>query len=151
MSIKGAIYEHLADDASIAALVGTRIYPGGAPHKDDRIADTGAAFPYIIYGRTSNQHVRHMTGASGFAQPRFEVTCWDTDDLVVEELAEHIRNRLDHFRGTMGTVSTADVRVAMLDSDSDGLVSPTDADDLPIHSRVLEFLIWHTETVPTYS
>lgn len=143
MSIKGAIYEHLKDDASIAALVGTRIYPGNAP--------AGTDFPRITYGRTGNQHVRHMTGASGFAQPRFEITSWDTDDLVVEELAEHIRNRFDHFRGTMGTVSTADVRVAMLDSDSDGLVSPTDADDLPIHSRVLEFLIWHTETVPTYS
>jgi hypothetical protein len=87
----------LLADATVAGMVGTRIYPLFVPQD--------SAFPAIRYQRLVTPRTRSLLGPSGLAAPTFQYDCYGEQPSGVTEaklLAEAVRHVLDGYRGTAG-------------------------------------------------
>ena len=140
MSVLTAIYAHLAADTDVIALTSTRIYPHEAP--------SSATLPYITFYQISGPHAHHLTAAAGMTEPRIQIDCWADSALGAETLADKVRLAMDGFRGTM---SSTTVRMCHLDDEGmDFFDKAQSAREGGIFRKRLDFLIWHTESVPTF-
>lgn len=90
--IRVGLRAYLLDDAGIAVIVGTRVYPIIMPQ--------GVVQPSIVYTRVSGVGDNHMEGPSGLSRPRFQVDCWAQSIDVAVTLANLVKERIDGFRGT---------------------------------------------------
>lgn len=141
MTFEAGLYTHLTGVSALTALVSTRIYPGSAP--------TSAEMPYITYAVVSGNHEHHMTAASGLVNHLIQFDVWASSYLTLAPAADELRKSMDGFNG--GQMGTVEVRSAMLQDEADEFVPATDASQEGVHRRRMDFSIWHTETVPTFS
>lgn len=102
--MRRALRSHLMGSAEIAALVGdTRIYTVKMPQ--GTTADT------IVFNRISGAGDYHMQGLSGFAAHRYQIDAWAPTADGASALADLIRDRIDGYRGDMGSLSPPTVTV----------------------------------------
>jgi hypothetical protein len=111
--IRPALRAFLVADATIAGLVKTgsvtRIYPGKMPQ--------GQTLTSIVYNEISGQGDQHSQGASGLARVRMQLTAWATTADASHALYLAIKERIDGYRGTMGSGATlVNVQGVFLDS-----------------------------------
>ncbi len=97
--IRPALREFILADASISALVTTggisRVYPIKIPQ--------GIKLASIVYTRISGRGDYHMGGPSGLAMPRYQLDAWAPTGDAATTLANLIKDRIDGYRGIMGT------------------------------------------------
>jgi hypothetical protein len=91
-SIGELLQRYLADDATIADLVGTRIYPVRLPQK--------VTFPAVSYQRISGVRIGHLHGVASAADPRYQIDAWAQTQSAALELGAALRRRLEGFTGT---------------------------------------------------
>ena len=96
MSAELAVYTILKNDAPVAALVGTRIFPSLAPQN--------AANPLIVYQRISADRITSLDGPSGLSWARVQVDCYAETYAGAKTLSAAIRVALEGYRGTVGGV-----------------------------------------------
>jgi Protein of unknown function (DUF3168) len=90
------ITQYLKADATIAAAVGQRVFPNIVPQ--------GSNFPAISYNQVSGVRLYDINdGPSGRAMPRITINSWAIRYLDVRNLADAVRQRLNGFRGMMGS------------------------------------------------
>ena len=97
--IEHVIRQVILDDADVAAMIGTRLYPQPMPQ------NTSA--PYGVYRRVSTISESSHSGPSGLARPRIEFF-WvgGTKDHaqqgydVAVELAQKVRKAIQDIRGS---------------------------------------------------
>lgn len=94
MQIESALYNHLANNASIVAKVGTRIYPVKLPQ--------GVELPAITYQRISGVREHNIAGPSGRARPRIQIDCWAESYSEAKSVADTVRLVLDGHKGNFG-------------------------------------------------
>ena len=143
MALKDSLYEHLTDNAGVSAIVGTQVYPHLAPQNVSR--------PYITFALISSTRYPHLAAASGVVSQRIQINCWSNTDLGADTLGNAVRASLDGFNDTMGTTSTTDVRRVFLDDESDAFEQPTDGREQGLYCVQQDYIIWHTESVPTFA
>lgn len=143
MGLLLSMYEELAADSTVTALVSTRIYRGTAPQS--------ASLPYVVMHEISKPHAHDLSGASGMAEPRLQIDAIAADPDTCESITEAIRDTIDGFRGTLGTSNTTDVRRCWLVNELDDDFSPQDGGDTPIYRRIMDFSVAHTESAPSLS
>lgn len=131
MVIEEALQAHLTDDADVAALVGTRVYP--------LRAEQGAARPYLVYQRISTPRVRSHSGPSGLAYPRFQITAVADSYSAARSLANAVREALDGYSGDMGDAPGIRAN-AFVDNDADGWEEASEA-----YTVRVDVIIWHAE------
>lgn len=146
MTISKAVLERLKAVSGVTSKVGSgsnaRIYPSAAP-KD-------AGYPFIVFSIISGEHAHH-TGLSGFkvsglARKRVQLDCIGLSPNAVDQLADSVRLALDGFRGSVGGM---DVRSSML-TDEQSLYDPAqDGSERHNYRHILDFDIWHVESVPS--
>jgi len=78
-----------------SAVGGARIYAVRAPQ--------GVISDSIIYNRISGAGTYTMEGLNGFTIQRFQLDCWSTSADGADVLGNLLRDRLDGYRGDMGT------------------------------------------------
>ena len=88
-----ALYTHLTGNSSVAALVGTRIYPVTLPQDP--------VLPCITYQVVAEPRVHALDGASA-PMPYVQIDCWAATYLAAGGLADVVSGVLDSFRGTLG-------------------------------------------------
>lgn len=93
--IRPALRTFLLADTGIAAVVGTRVYPIKIPQGINQAS--------IVYTRISGQGIYHMGGPSGLAMPRYQLDAWAPKADDATTLANLIKDRIDGFRGVMGS------------------------------------------------
>lgn len=101
--IRPALRSFLLSDPAISSSVGARVYPIKLPQ-----GTTGSS---IVYNRISGAGDYHMQGLSGFAHHRFQIDAWASTANAATALADLIRDRIDGYRGDMGTDSPPVVTV----------------------------------------
>lgn len=141
MSIRSALFTYLAGKAGVTAIVGTspvRIYPVVRPQ--------GGDMPALTYARMSGGHDHNLQGSSGTAIPTFELDCFGDTYAQADALAEAIRQVMQGFSGTMGSVA---VKSVILDDESDGYDPPEDDSDRGAFYISLKYRIRYTESIPT--
>jgi hypothetical protein len=93
--IESALRTRILGDAGISALIGTRIFP--------LILPQATSFPALTYQRISGERMHSHDGPSGLAGPRIQIDTWATSYIGAKQLADLIRQRIDGFKGTVGS------------------------------------------------
>jgi len=101
--LRPALRSFLRSDPTIAGLVGARVYPIKLPQ--------GTTGDSIVYNRISGAGDYHLQGLSGFANHRYQIDAWASTADKATVLADAIRDRIDGYRGDMGTDSPPIVTV----------------------------------------
>jgi hypothetical protein len=123
----------LADPAINAAVGGSRIYPDEMPQ--------GVVAASIVYQEIGNVGDHHNEGPSGLARPRMQITAWAQTKDVAYALGLLIKNRLDGFKGVMGSGGAAVTVQGMFFVD--GRNQKDDAAGL--FGRQQDFFLWFEE------
>jgi hypothetical protein len=93
--------------------------------------------PAIVFQRIDTRRLHDMAGPDGLPRPRMQITCWATTPAGATDLAAVVRQRLDGYKGTWGTLAIGSCL----------LVGEMDLDD-PETGRcavALDFMIQFTE------
>lgn len=103
------IHNLLSNDATVAGLVGTNIFPGVMP--GDK-TDSGIA--YVI---GSNANPQTKEGGSGVTKrAQINISCWGTTYDITQQIAAACKAALDDQSGTIETVN---VRRMWFDNEQD--------------------------------
>jgi hypothetical protein len=134
MSAAADIRTFVLADATVASLIGTRMYPLNLPQ--------APTFPAITYQWISGQHVQSINDRSGLSGPRVQFTAWAITYLQAEAVFEALRKRLDGFNGMAGSTR---IYGAILESERDILSERLDPEPT-VFGRSADFFVWHQET-----
>jgi hypothetical protein len=136
MGLSSDLRVFLLADATIAGLVGTRIYPLLLPQSP--------TLPALTYQWISLVPVHSMDGPSGLVARRLQVDCWGSTYLAIETLAEAVRNRLDGYQGSLlaGSPSGSVVQGVFRAMERDGY------EEAPaLYRRTVDFMLHAEEAV----
>ena len=97
MSVEADLYGILVGSTSVAALSSQRIYPTLLPQN--------TVYPAISYLRISSERYPLMGGDAVNVASRFQVDCWDDDALGSRTLANTVRQALQRYGSSTGTVT----------------------------------------------
>lgn len=83
---------HLKADATLTALIGTRIYPLTAPQN--------VVKPYITYQVINENNKQCVSGGIYQKDIRFQIDCWGLSYSNVKAIKEAVINRLVGFKAS---------------------------------------------------
>lgn len=131
--IRSSLRQYLVD----SDIVGTRAFPVVLPQSAD--------LPAITYARTTGAYDHNLKGSSGVAIPTFELDCWAPTYEQADQIAEAVRQKMQGFSGTMGSVTVTSV---ILDDESDHFEPAQDASDRAVFRITLRYRVQHRVSVP---
>lgn len=131
--IDEVLRQELAADATIASLVGSRIFSTQAPQ--------GTALPCVVYAQDQNSRgpFMHMRGMTGITRVTFAISCLGTSLMDVRNLSRAVRTVLQYRQ-------SAAIRLAVVKTDDDTTEPPAGGEQLPIYRTDLSVEITFTET-----
>ncbi len=135
MTLKASLFQELRDDATVSALVGTRIYP-------DR-ADQNAVMPYITYIEIFNQGVHHLGGVKFLDLATYQFSLWAADSVTRTELEDAVRTLFDGEARLFGTTIITDVTRTENTSKQDTTEDPDDGSQNIVYGKFMDFDFWH--------
>ncbi len=109
MKIGLAIYNILANDSDVSALVSNRIFPNVAAQK--------TTFPFIVYQTTGVDPNDTKDGVSTVDGNSFMVLCYADSYSVVSNLSQEVRIALDRAKGTYNSVEVQTIQFTGYDED----------------------------------
>lgn len=121
MSAKHAIRDFMLKDASITAIVESRIFPHVAPE--------GTALPYLCIHRITGPGGHHLGGGNAMREETFQIDVFESTSPKAEALSDAVRNRLHGYRGRMGRIM---VDRAMVEQESDDDEPPATGAENPV-------------------
>jgi hypothetical protein len=102
-TIETALRDILLSDAAIAGRVSTRIHPIARPQ--------GGALPAIVYQRLTTEREHSTDGATLLASTTLQVSAWADRYTEAFVLADYVRQALDGYSATVGTVTIQVIHV----------------------------------------
>jgi len=129
MQIGKSIYNILANDSDVAALVGTRIFPNVAPQT--------TTFPFIIYDVTGVQPNDTKDGASTLDTNDVMISCYSETYSQASDLAQKIRVAMDRIN--VGTYGGEQIQSSQFQSYND--IFDDTSGDAGIYRKALDFEI----------
>lgn len=123
----------LLADGPVAAIVGTRIYPGARPQ--------GSALPAIVINNISGSPVYDDQGEAGLFSARMQVDSWGLTYSAAKLLARAVKNCLSGFVGTQGAI---DFRNVLVEVERD--LRETGSNEAQYEFRTgIDFIVWFRE------
>lgn len=120
----------LLGDATVAGLIGTRVYPVTIPQNP--------VFPVITYQRISRLDVASQDGPSALARGRIQVDVWAKTYDQAAAVGAAVRRRLNGYRGPVE--GQEDVQGIRLETNRDEY----DPEAL-LFRHSADFYVWHEE------
>ncbi len=108
----------LRAEATISALVGTRVYPFHAPQP--------AALPYIVVTQMGSEELLTLDGTTGLRHVDFEIDCKADRATESRTLAKAVRDFVAYYSGAAGNET---VDVVLFNDESTQYEPPTDGSD----------------------
>jgi len=135
------LWSLITTDATVAALISTRLYPLLLPQGDT--AGGAGKFPAVIYQEISSNRDHSMDGPVGLVESLYQFTCWAKTRKEAREVADAIRLTLDNHKGATGDVTIQRIFIEGI-SDAIDLTPGNEAERLA--GIILEATIWHEES-----
>lgn len=134
MTVYGGVGAHiryrLVNDAAVAALVGTRIYPDLVPQR--------STFPAAMYTQITSERTSLMGADSGTVRSSWQIDSLASTYQGARELASTIRNSLQRFEGWL----PVEVLTPAIDERDDDLIETRTGDQVvarePVASRRIQ-------------
>ncbi len=128
----------LVDDATVAALVGTKIRAQKASQRDSR--------PYMVYYVVSGVRSGHLTGSSLVNRAMVQINGYADTEQESADMVDAVRKELDGRIRTTVTLGGDSLVVSIfLKDERDRLVQSLDGSDDGIYGFQLDFLVLHQE------
>jgi hypothetical protein len=128
-TVETALRTRLLDDAVVAGLVASRIYPSPLPQ--------APTLPAITYQRISGGRGETFDGPSGLAWPRIELDFWALTHDGARALFDAARRSLN---GAAFVASGVVVQKAQVISETDFYEA-----DVKLHRVSADLMVWHEE------
>lgn len=141
MAIENDVATYLAAQATVTALVGTRIYEHHIPQ--------GGSRPAITYRVVGGNRNYHSTGPSGLTRTDIQLVFHGNDDgtgLVPRQTYDAVRLKVDGQRGTWGSPTVKSAFISLPQNATGSPVVGTEH-GYPALTATLE--VTHTESVPS--
>lgn len=123
----------LLANAGVAAIVGTRVYPGARPQ--------GSALPALVLNKISGAPVYDDEGEAGLLTARMQIDAWGITYTAAKLLARAVRDCLSGLVGTQGTIAFRNV---LIDVERD--TRETGANEFQYeYSASTDYIIWFRE------
>jgi len=129
-----ALYSILSNDAEVAALISTRIYPNLLPES--------ATLPALTYQELTALRQYVLTGPVGMVRFRFQINCWASTYASADELSIEVRKALD---GYSGMVENQYIHFIELLDEGDMLENIAGLDVIKKYGKRLDLYIWSNE------
>lgn len=136
MSMESALYSYLVQHATVAPLLGNRIWMD--------LARTKEVMPYMVYGLDDYRSVQYMQGATDLAESTYELQVHAETAASGQAVAEALRLALDGYRGLMAGVI---VRSAWLGPMRSQVEDDQSGGQQVFYQRIASYRIWHTRTI----
>jgi hypothetical protein len=105
--------------------------------------------PRIVFRQIIGVPTRHLAAVSGLKRTVFQIDCWGSTPEQADEVADVVRDALDHYQGTLGHGKyTATGATVFIDGPRDDFVPPTDGGRPEKFRALLEATIWYSESLP---
>ncbi len=134
--IREAVYKLLTADATVAGLVGTRIYPEAIPARTQR--------PAIVVDTTSLRRIQGTRAATDWRTARLEVGIVGDSVVACNTVAEAVLAALGRYQGTVPGLSGI-VIDDIVDTDSSSERMPRQGDG-GVFALALELVAFWKET-----
>jgi hypothetical protein len=123
-ALQKLLYDALRADVAVSAMIGGRVYDR-VPSEEQRIADTGAAFPYISFGAYDFTPDDAECIYSGEHTIQLDIWSQAVGKVEAKTITDAVRQLLHDYEADMGEYGLVDMRVvlAQVISDPDGLTS----------------------------
>lgn len=96
MNIGNVIYNILSNNAALAALVGTKIYPSETPQ--------AIAMPVVLYSIENIEPLTSKDGVSKLDVYSIDISCFSNKYDEMIDIYQAIRTALDRYKGTNSTI-----------------------------------------------
>lgn len=133
-TIEQALYQILTDDAGVAAIISSRVFPVFIPQ--------GATLPAVTYTQIKGNRIHTIPEPDDMVRSSFKISCWATTYSAAESLSSAVADALDNYTGTVGNVV---IQAAHFDTDLDVVAQRAGADQLLRHGKDMNFNIWFNE------
>jgi hypothetical protein len=97
MQMEEAVIARLLAGSGVAAVVGTRVFPGAHPQ--------GSALPAVVLNRISGGPLYADDGEVGLEQARIQIDCWAETYTGAKLLARVVTACLSAFDGPVGATT----------------------------------------------
>lgn len=165
MTVYGGIGGQLAyllkTDATVAGLIGTRVYPNIVPQR--------SSFPVVVYNQVTGGRTSVMTTDTGTVNSTWQLDVYAQTYAAARELASAVRKRIQRYRGWTPVQVRADTVLerdgdTVLERDDDGvrqrtlvattliqqifIEADTDfyEDDTRLHRVSMDIRVWYDES-----
>lgn len=128
MTMETALRQRLLDDATVAAIVDTRI--------DWTIRPQGSAFPAVVLTQVFDSRSQHMQGFNTFRPTRVQIDCYATDKGANVALREAV------IAAIVGETTVSGV--TFLRAFINSVLDRGDQTDTGfVHRELIDVSIWH--------
>ena len=126
--MKSGLVSLLTGEATISALVGSRVFIGKAPEK--------ATLPHIVITQMGSEENTSIDGLSGQLRTlTFDIDCRAKRSVEVESLATAVRTFIDDYSGTAGSYT---IGAVFVNDEQDDYEPPADGSDVGVHVVTLD-------------
>ena len=124
--IEAALFAVVTGDAGVAALIGTRLYPGHLPQNP--------TYEAMTYRRVNTGRPHAHDGPGDLAKARFQFSCFGATYSAARTLANTLRTAIDGYKGTVAGVRIDGI---LFIDEQDAYEDETGVYMLPIDFRVI--------------
>lgn len=126
--MKSGLVSLLANESTVNAICGSRIYVNKAPQK--------ATFPHLVITQMSSEENGSIDGGSGQLRfLTFDIDCRAQTSVKAEELGNAVRTLLDDYSGAAGSYT---IGAVIMNDESDDYEPPQDGSDVGVHVVTLD-------------
>ena len=126
--MKSGLVSLLANESTVNAICGSRIYVNKAPQK--------ATFPHLVITQMSSEENGSIDGGSGQLRfLTFDIDCRAQTSVKAEELGNAVRTFLDDYSGAAGSYT---IGAVIMNDESDDYEPPQDGSDVGVHVVTLD-------------
>jgi hypothetical protein len=126
--MKSGLVSLLANESTVNAICGSRIYVNKAPQK--------ATFPHLVITQMSSEENGTIDGGSGQLRfLTFDIDCRAQTSVKAEELGNAVRTFLDDYSGAAGGYT---IGAVIMNDESDDYEPPQDGSDVGVHVVTLD-------------
>ena len=128
--MKSGLVSLLANETTISAIVGTRIYISKAPQT--------AALPHIVITQIGSEENQTLDGTTGLRFVDFDIDCKADRSVEAETLGNAVRVFMDDATGTAGSQT---ITQCLLNDESTDYEPPVDGSDKGVHVVLIDVTI----------
>lgn len=133
------IRTYLQTQSDVTAIIGTRMFP--------RVLPQGESLPAIVFSLVTSTSEHKITGASSGVRAIVQLDCYAETHIAANDLSEKVRLALHGYSGTAGSST---IGSSLLENKREMFDAPTDGSDVPAYRVMMEWEIWHNETIPSF-